>query len=97
MIAVAGPVNGDISGTFVKLPPADKTWIGYGYFGQGLEGPDIACERTSLTELIDSPIIRFLFFKRPGAEGCNSLGYSTGGISHSVKIITEVHGMQCRT
>jgi len=68
-------------------------------FTCGRKAPDLACVRSLVfVELIDSPIIRFLDFKRPGAEGYNSsLRRPPRGISNSVKIVAEVHCMQYRT
>ena len=58
------------------------------------KAPYIAFGCSGAIKLIDSPVIRFLGFKRIGIVGCHPLGDTADGIGYRIEIITKVDGVQ---
>ncbi len=61
------------------------------------KAPDVAFIRLDNIKLIDTPVVSLSQFKCAGIIGRNSLGKSTSGIVHIVKILTKIHSVQFRT
>ena len=98
VIAVARPIEGNVTHPFVERPPGDKIRIFSELDNrQSGKGPDVALMNRCAVELIDAPIVRLIIFKRTGRRiGCARVCRSAGGAVHLFIGLAEIHMMQFR-
>lgn len=97
VIALARPIERVGSCAFVKLPPADKIWVGDANDGNCRQAPNVARMRGKGVELVHPPVVLLTQFQRPGSVGCGRSGAFVGvgraGLDIG-EIVPEVHVMQ---
>ena len=95
VMAMAGPIDDSPPNPLVKGPPEDQAGIiRQWHDGYRRETPGITFVRGETIELIDSPIVGFIHFKRAGIISYLCHWQTTRGVAHLVKIVAEIHVVQ---